>query len=210
MNALTDAGALTEDRLFATLDTLTRRWPLGNGRFVLLSDTIGFIRNLPHHLVASFRATLEEAIHADLLLHIVDASNPEAEEHIAAVQHVLDDLGAFDKQALLLLNKIDAVADGSLLTVLRGKHPDALLISARQGQGLDKLTATIELAMSGEQQRMTLSLPASEGRGLQFLEQFAEIVERRFEDGRAVLDVLIAPRVLNHLHRMTTDVRHTA
>jgi GTP-binding protein HflX len=80
MNALTNAGTVTADRLFATLDTLTRRWDLGNGRYALLSDTVGFIRDLPHHLVASFRATLEEAIHADLLLHVVDAANPEADQ----------------------------------------------------------------------------------------------------------------------------------
>lgn len=207
MNALTNAGACTEDRLFATLDTLTRRWPLGSGRFALLSDTIGFIRELPHHLVASFRATLEEAIHADLLLHVVDAANPEAEEQIAAVQNVLDELNVGDKRTLLVLNKIDAVEDEALLPVLRDKHSDGLLLSARTGLGLEELRVAADVCMRGEQQRMTLSLPACEGRALRFLEQFAEILDRRYEDGRAILRVYIAPRTLEHLHGLAADVQ---
>ncbi len=208
MNALTAAGAFTADQLFATLDTLTRRWSLGNGRFALLSDTVGFIRNLPHHLVASFRATLEEAIHADLLLHVVDASNPAALEHVAAVAGVLADLGAGDRRARLVFNKLDVAEDGALLAVLRDRHPDALWVSAHTGAGLDTLQTAVDLAMRGEQQRVTLSLPAADGRAQHFLERFAEVVDRRFEDGRAIFDVLIAPRALNHLHGMAADVRH--
>jgi len=208
MNALTDAGARTEDRLFATLDTLTRRWQLGSGRFVLLSDTVGFIRRLPHHLVASFRATLEEAIHADLLLHVADASNRGVEEQIAAVREVLAELGVQDKPTLLVLNKMDAVEDAALWPVLRERYPDALPISACTGQGLAELTAAVDQAMRGEQQRLTLSVPARDGRALQFLERFADILDRRFEDGRAVLEVLIAPRALDHLHGMSADIQH--
>ncbi len=208
MNALTSAGAHTEDRLFATLDTLTRRWDLGNGRYLLLSDTVGFIRDIPHHLVASFRATLEEAIHADLLLHVVDAANPEAEQQIAAVEGVLSDLELGARPGLLLLNKADAVADHAALTVLRQRFPDALLVSARTGAGLEQLTAEVDRRMRGEQRRMTLSVPAHDGRALAFLESFADVFERRFADGRAVLDVAIAPRALEHLHRLAADVRH--
>ncbi len=208
MNALTDAHTLTEDRLFATLDTLTRRWSLGSGRFVLLSDTVGFLRDLPHHLVASFRATLEEAIHADLLLHVADAASPEVEEQVAAVEQVLSELGVGDKPVRLVLNKVDAAQDAALLTLLREKHPDALPISARTGDGLAALRAAVDLAVRGEQQRMTLSVPAHAGRALHFLERFAEIYERRFEDGRAILDVSIAPRALDHLHGLAADIRH--
>jgi GTP-binding protein HflX len=208
MNALTAAGAFTADQLFATLDTLTRRWPLGNGRFALLSDTVGFIRNLPHHLVASFRATLEETIHADLLLHVVDASNPDALEHVTAVTGVLADLGAGDRRTRLVFNKLDVAEDGALLAVLRDRHPDALWVSAHTGVGLDTLQTAVDLAMRGEQQRVTLSLPAADGRAQYFLERFAEVVDRRFEDGRAIFDVLIAPRALSHLHGMAADVQH--
>ena len=109
MNALTSAGVLVADKLFATLDTRTRRWQFRGGGHVLLSDTVGFIRNLPHSLVASFKATLEEARQADLLLHVVDASNPEAEKQIEAVKAVLEELELVDQPTLLVLNKADRV-----------------------------------------------------------------------------------------------------
>ena len=208
MNALTGADAQTEDRLFATLDTLTRRWDLGNGRHVLLSDTVGFIRDLPHHLVASFRATLEEAIHADLLLHVVDASSPEAAEQIESVDSVLRELGVADRPTILLLNKADAIEDHAVLALLRGTHPDALLISARMGQELESVAAAVDERMRGEQQPVTLSIPAQDGRALGFLERFAEVFNRRYEDGRAILEVAIAPRALDHLHSIAPDVRH--
>lgn len=208
MNALTAAGTLTEDRLFATLDTLTRRWDLGNGRYVLLSDTVGFIRDLPHHLVASFRATLEEAIHADLLLHVVDASSPEAEAQIAAVDAVLRELGADERPMVLALNKTDCVQDEAAFTILRDHHPHALPISALTGAGLEVLRGEVARRMRGEQQRMTLSVPVQDGRALGFLERFADIVAQRYEDGRAILDVEIAPRALDHLHSIAADVRH--
>ena len=209
MNALTQADTGTADRLFATLDTLTRRWDLGNGRHVLLSDTVGFIRDLPHHLVASFRATLEETIHADLLLHVVDTANPEAEDQVAAVQGVLEELGASDKPTLLLLNKADAIEDEAALTLLRGAHPEAMLISAKTGDGLERLSMAVDERMRGERERLTLSVPAHDGKALGFLERFAEILDRRFEDGRAIVDVAIAPRALEHLHSIAADIRHT-
>ena len=208
MNALTDAGTVTADRLFATLDTLTRRWDLGNGRYALLSDTVGFIRDLPHHLVASFRATLEEAIHADLLLHIVDAANPEADQQIAAVNRVLTELGVADKPSLLLFNKIDAVQDDAAFMLLCGAHPDALLVSARNGRGLERIREEVDRRMRGEQQRITLSVPAHNGKALSFLERFAEVFTRDYVDGRAILDVAIAPRALAHLHSIAADIRH--
>ncbi|HPM22333.1 MAG TPA: GTPase HflX [Phycisphaerae bacterium] len=208
MNALTNAGTLTEDRLFATLDTLTRRWDLGSGRYLLLSDTVGFIRDLPHHLVASFRATLEEAIHADLLLHVVDAANPEAEQQVEAVERVLAELEVADKPTLLLLNKADAVRDLAALSILRTRHPQALLVSARSGDGLDELRAEVDRRMRGEQRRIVLSVPAHDGKALGFLERFADVLDRRFEDGRAILEVAIAPRALNQLHSIAADIRH--
>lgn len=211
MNALTGAATLVRDQLFATLDTLTRRWDLGNGRFVLLSDTVGFIRNLPHHLVASFRATLEEAIHADLLLHVVDASSPDAEQQVAAVHDVLRSLGvADDRRQLLVLNKTDAIEDEAAFTVLRAAHPAALPISARSGAGLPELRDAVAQLLAGEQQRLRLSVALHDGRALGLLKRFAEVLETRFEDSRAVLDVRIAPRVLNQLHALGADVRPAA
>ena len=208
MNVLTDAGTKVEDRLFMTLDTLTRKWELGGGRHVLLSDTVGFLRDLPHHLVASFRATLEEAIHADLLLHVADAASPQADEQIEAVNSVLADLGADHKPVLLVLNKGDAIRDHGLLTILEQRHPDALLISARSGAGIEQLRAAVEAQVRGEQRLVTLSVSARNGKALSFVERFADVLDRQFEDGRAILDVRIAPRALEQLHGLARDVRH--
>src|SRR5947207_11159657 len=129
MNALTGAGVLAEDKLFSTLDTRTRQWHLRDWGRVLLSDTVGFIRDLPHHLIASFKATLEEVRQARLLLNVVDASNPLAEEQIESVNSVLRELGCGDKPTLLVFNKIDRLTDRSYLDVLQKKHRHGVAIS---------------------------------------------------------------------------------
>src|SRR4029077_14414907 len=129
MNALTGAGVYVEDKLFSTLDTRTRQWHIKDWGKVLLSDTVGFIRELPHHLVASFKATLEEARQARLLLHVVDASNPAVEEHIKAVNEVLAEIDCDKKRSLLVLNKIDKIADRSKVHILMALHPKAVAIS---------------------------------------------------------------------------------
>ena len=208
MNALTGATAETADQLFMTLDTLTRKWSLGSGRYVLLSDTVGFIRDLPHHLVASFRATLEEAVHADLLLHVVDAANPDALDQIAAVETVLGELGVGDVPELMLLNKVDALPDETLLTILETRHPNAIPISAHSGHGFDQLTAAVDSHMRGLRQDITLSIDVAAGKALSFLDRFADIHDRRYDDGRVLLVVSIAPRALEHLHTIAADVRH--
>ncbi len=208
MNALTGAGARTEDRLFATLDTLTRRVELGAGRAALLSDTVGFIRNLPHHLVASFRATLEEAIHADLLLHVVDAASPDAESQIEAVDEVLRDLEVADLPMVMVLNKIDAVSDESLLTVLRHAHPDALEVSALTGKGVEAVRDYIDDRMRGEREWITLSIAQANGKALNFVERFGELEDQQYEDDRVVLRVRMSPRAVEELHKIAADVRH--
>jgi GTP-binding protein HflX len=139
-NALTRAHVFTEDRLFATLDATTRQLVLPGRRVVLLSDTVGFIRNLPHHLVASFHATLEEVTEADLLLHVVDATSPAVMHHIAAVNQVLEDLECIDKPRILVFNKVDLMDRHDVrLMGLRASHPGSLAISSRSRQNLDRL-----------------------------------------------------------------------
>ncbi len=142
MNALTSADVYVEDKLFSTLDTRTRRWPVPGFGKILLSDTVGFIRDLPHHLVASFKATLEEARQAKLLLHVVDASSPVAEEHIKSVTGVLAELGCDKVPTLLVLNKLDRVTDRSYLDVLTKHHPKSVTISGLTGEGLDTFCGT--------------------------------------------------------------------
>ncbi|MDE2506112.1 MAG: GTPase HflX, partial [Planctomycetota bacterium] len=187
MNALTDAGALVEDKLFATLDTRTRRWKFAGGGQVLLSDTVGFIRNLPHGLVASFKATLEEAMHADLLLHVVDASNPEAERQIEAVKSVLDELGLADHPTLLVLNKVDRVADRSLLDVLTARHRDAVAISAASKLGLDSLETAVRTALQTGSLDAEVETAAGNGQVLAYLARHAQIEDRVYNDDRVLL-----------------------
>ena len=199
MNALTDAGVLTADRLFATLDTKTRRWDLGGGDHALLSDTVGFIQRLPHHLVASFRATLEEAIHADLLLHVVEASSPHAWAQYLAVQRVLDELGCGGHQTLALLNKIDAIEDPAGLLILRRQLPDALPISAKTGAGLSELIERVRPLVTGPPQQVTIRLRTSDGRAIAFVEHHARVLDRRYFDHSVEMDIIIGS---SHLARL--------
>jgi GTP-binding protein HflX len=197
MNVLTDAGVGVEDKLFSTLDTRTRQWRLKEWGKVLLSDTVGFIRDLPHHLVASFKATLEEAVQAKLLIHVVDASSPNVEDHIIAVKKVLSDLGCADKPTLLVLNKIDKIVDESILHVLQARHPNAICISAAANKGVDQLRDAVISALSSE--FVTLKVEASSGNGKLFayLASNAEIIRQEFVDDKAIF-VCSVPRHLLH------------
>src|SRR5207249_4932382 len=150
MNKLTGAGVYVEDKLFSTLDTRTRQWRLSDWGRVLLSDTVGFIRELPHHLVASFKATLEETRQARLLLHVVDAANPAAEEQIRAVNSVLKEIGCDGKPTLLVLNQVDRLKDHSYLHVLMSHHPKAVAVSAVTRQGIRDLEEAVMAALSAD------------------------------------------------------------
>ena len=207
MNALTGAGVLVEDKLFATLDTRTRRWQFRGGGHVLLSDTVGFIRNLPHSLVASFKATLEEARQADLLLHVVDASSPEAESQIRAVKSVLEDLGLADHPTLLVLNKADKVPDRSYLDVLKAHHDESVVISAGAGDGLDRLEQAVREAMNERSLDAEVETGVENGRVLAYLAQHAQIRDRHYDDGRVLLNCRLPRRCLDFLHEHGADVR---
>ncbi len=143
LNRLTNAGVLVENALFATLDPTTRRAETADGRVYTLTDTVGFVRHLPHDLVEAFRSTLEESAEADLLLHVVDASDPDPAGQISAVRTVLNEIGAGSLPELIVFNKTDLVDDAALLP-LRTLAPDALFASARSGEGLAELRAAVE------------------------------------------------------------------
>ncbi len=182
MNALTEAGVLAVDKLFATLDTRTRRWQLPGWGPVLLSDTVGFIKQLPHHLIASFKATLEEARQADLLLHVADASSPMAKEQITAVYGVLEELGIEAKDTILVLNKIDAVTDRGQVEMLRARYPNAVPISARRRIGLDKLADVVSQALSKEFADIDVETGVDNGRLLAYLAAYGEVLSQQFND----------------------------
>jgi GTP-binding protein HflX len=207
MNALTDAGVLVEDKLFATLDTRTRRWNLQGGGHVLLSDTVGFIRHLPHSLVASFKATLEEARQADLLLHVVDASSPEAEKQIQAVNEVLDELGLRDHPTILVLNKTDKVPDRSFLDVLKAHHEEAVAISAAGHEGLDRLEQAVREALNEQALDAEVETGVGDGRVLAYLAQHAHVHNRTYADDRVRLACRLPRRCLDFLYEHGARVR---
>jgi GTP-binding protein HflX len=184
MNKVTGSDVLAEDKLFATLDTRTRRWQLPNWGPVLLSDTVGFIRDLPHSLVASFKATLEEARQADLLLHVADASNPNVVEQIASVYDVLEELDIREKDTLLVLNQIDAIEEPGTLEMLIERYPAAIPISARTGAGMSRLAAAVSDALTQHFLDVDIELDVSNGRLLAYVAQHGEILSRTYSEDR--------------------------
>jgi len=180
MNALTGAGVFVEDRLFATLDTRTRKWVVQAGAEVLLSDTVGFVNHLPHHLVASFKATLEEAVNADLLLHVVDASTEEVFEQIASVKKVLTEIGCGEKDTVLLLNKSDVIRSMNVLEAAQTVHPDAICISARTGMNLDKVARAVLDRYQGGQVLVHVTGSAADGRIHSFLRAHGRIIGEQY------------------------------
>ena len=163
-NALTRAHVYVEDQLFATLDPTTRAFAAEGGARALVTDTVGFIRKLPPHLVASFRATLEEVAEADLLLHVVDAAEPDPEAHIRAVETVLESIGALERPRLLVFNKIDAIADEEALLGLRARYPGASFVSAATRTGLADLRRDALRLLRDEAGRTAMSVHAASAR----------------------------------------------
>jgi GTP-binding protein HflX len=207
MNALTGAGVYVEDKLFSTLDTRTRQWHLRDWGRVLLSDTVGFIRDLPHHLIASFRATLEEARQARLLLHVIDASNPVAEEQIKSVNKVLKELDCGNKPTLLVLNKVDRLADRSYLDVLMQHHPRAVAVSGATQQGLDVLRDAVIEALSADFADAEVETHAGNGRVLAYLGAHAEIYRQQYHDSRVTIRCYLPKHLLHHIQGPDVSVR---
>jgi GTP-binding protein HflX len=182
MNALTNAGTYSADKLFATLDTKTRIWPVDRGVEVMLSDTVGFVRDLPHSLVASFRATLEEALHADLLLHVIDASHPQAIHQIATVERVLVELGCPPGRLLSVLNKVDAVTDHDELAILRSRLPHSVMVSARTGEGLSELSAAVAERYGESCVRVRVRAPLGSGKLQAYARARGRIERESYDD----------------------------
>ena len=194
-----------QDKLFATLSTRTREWKLGHGDSVMLSDTVGFVRNLPHHLVASFKATLEEAVHSDLLLVVLDVADPHCRRQLDTVQKVLKDIGATQQPRILLLNKIDKVDHNADLLLLQKEHPDALPLSAATGRHMDRLVEVVRDHLHGGMVTLTLNLAQADGKALTFLENRSTVLDRDYRDTRVHLTVTIGQRQLDQLQAMGTS-----
>ena len=195
LNKISGADVREADMLFATLDPTTRRIELEDGQILLLSDTVGFVRNLPHRLVESFKATLEEAILADFLIHVLDASSDEVFEHYETTRKVLGELGADEKRSLVVLNKIDRVEDEGLLADLRARFPNALEASAVTGEGLVQVVAKFSEFLSDRVVRLNFRIPQARGDISGLIHREGKVISTDYE-GNDVLLTAVVPKDL--------------
>ena len=193
LNALTCSDVLVDDRLFSTLDATVRRVELPSGREALLFDTVGFVRDLPHQLVESFRSTLEEAVDTDSLLHIVDASADQPERQIAAVRETLEAINAHQIPEKLVLNKVDVISAGAL-TRLTNLHPDAIVVSVAAGTGLEDLMSFVDQALTPETEDLELLIPFDRGDVVAHLHEMAEILSETHEEAGTHLKARVPTR----------------
>ena len=205
LNALTDAHVIAEDKLFATLDPTTRRLRLPNNRYVLLTDTVGFLRKLPHHLVDSFYATLEEVVEADVLIHIVDASHPHVREQIAAVNQVLHDLKAGEKPTVTALNKTDLVENPVLLESLARETPNSINISALHKTGFDALLSELAIHLSPKRAFVRLALPHNLSALVAKIHREGQVLRKHFVAGCVQLEAKVPPNMLDELAPYVRD-----
>jgi len=194
LNKLTGAAVLVEDKLFATLDPTTRRLKLPTKQNVLLTDTVGFIKKLPHGLVEAFKATLEEVVQADLLLHVVDISHAQAEEQIDAVNTVLMEIGAAEKPVLMVFNKIDQLA-GGIAPLMREKYPHAVAISAKTGEGVTPLLAELGTQLRPIREFLDLRVPQEKAAVIARIHAVGQIVSSRYNGKNARFKVRIPPHL---------------
>ena len=204
-NALTSEKQLAEDKLFATLDPTTRTLDLPDNQHVLLSDTVGFLKKLPHHLVDAFKATLEEVAEADLLLHIVDVAHPEAEGQIDAVDEVLKELGALERPTLMVFNKVDLLEDEAHIQLFRSQYSDSLAISAQSGTGLEALKDLLAERFSTHNVEVSISLSYQDGKALDYLYKHGEVFNTDYQGESIKVKAKLPQRYLKALDRLTTN-----
>lgn len=191
LKTMTQADVLVEDKLFATLDTTTRKYMLPNHQEILLIDTVGFIRKIPHTLVAAFKSTLEEAIHTDILLHLIDVSHPLAEEHADATEQVLKELGAARHPIITVLNKVDQCDNSALLMKMRIKFPKTVPISALTGEGLDHLIEIMQQEISNLRKVVSVRIPQSHYALVSELMRDGKVLSSEYEENDILMKVEI-------------------
>lgn len=196
LNTLSGSDIMAKDMLFATLDTTTRSIELPDGQTLLLTDTVGFVRNLPHRLVEAFKATLEEAVLADFLIHVLDSNDPRAIEFFETTMGVLNELGAEGKPMVTVLNKIDAVEDTSILASLSDRFPNTICVSARDGIGVDELLHKCAEMLGDRVRRRTYRIPQSRGDLSSLLHTEAKVISTEYE-GNDVLVTAIVPSIIS-------------
>lgn len=194
LNSLTGSEVVAEDKLFATLDPTTRRLRLPTNQNVLISDTVGFIRKLPHRLVEAFKATLEEVVEADLLIHVTDLSHPQVDEQIKAVDTVLEEIKAHEKPCMMVFNKIDQVESAGIIEHYLETHGPAVAISAKSQQGFDSFLAELGTQLRPIRQFLELKIPQEKTQVMARLYEVGQVEDRRFEGNDAFFKVRIPPQ----------------
>ena len=195
LNGLTESTVLAEDKLFATLDTTTRKLDLDDGHTILLTDTVGFVRRLPHGLVESFKATLEEAVLADFLIHVIDGSSENVEEHFQTTLDVLKELGADEKRIIPAINKTDIIST-ERLEELKIIFPDAVLISVKNGNGIEDLLSKINEMLLSKIVRKTLKIPQSRQDLVALLHREGKILSQEYEQNDIIINAIYSKRFL--------------
>ncbi len=201
LNLLTGADVVAADQLFATLDPTTRSFTLPNKQRVLLTDTVGFLRKLPHTLIESFKATLEEVHEADLLIHVADLSHPRVDEQMEAVDGVIKELDAYGKQTLIVFNKIDNLPDRDLVKAYLQRFPGSVAISARTGEGMASLVHTLEGALSAWRLRSRFRIPANESALIAEIHRVGHVLELSYEGDATVVVAHVPPHLEQRLAR---------
>lgn len=208
LNALTGAGVLAADKLFATLDPTTRQLVLPNKQKLLLTDTVGFIKKLPHTLIDSFKATLEEVVEADLLIHVVDVSHPHFLEQIAAVQEVIRELDAHGKQTVTVLNKVDRVADREAIVHQLRRLPGSVAISARNGEGIGALVEELENQLSSWRLEAIYRIPTTQSALVAEIHRTGHVLEIRYEGESVHLRAHVPPALESRLAEFAVEAEN--
>jgi len=202
LRLLSGADVLVEDRLFATLDTTVRSVTIGPAKTMLLSDTVGFIRKLPSHLIASFRSTLAETAEADILLHVVDVSHPQFEEHIAVVNETLAELDAQGRSTIFVFNKIDKLADRSIITTLSKRYVPAVFISAERGINISSLHEELLRLVEHDSTEQTLTIKQSDYGTIAKLHEIAEITGKEYEGNSVKVKFRVSQKNMDRLKKL--------
>jgi GTPase len=199
LNLLTGADVFVEDKLFATLDPTTRKVTLSEGQKILVTDTVGFIRKLPHDLVDAFRSTLEETVLADILIHVLDISHPEVEEQYKITMEVLEELGAGDKPMIVIFNKIDLLSNSLAISNIETNHPDALYISTKTEEGIESISDKIEALLNRDKKIINLQIPVDRYDLISMIHREGTVLQEEYNDNESIIKARVPVKIFNKL-----------
>ncbi|MCK9408980.1 MAG: GTPase HflX [Bacteriovoracaceae bacterium] len=207
LNTLSDSKVFVENRLFATLDPTTRLVALDSATSAMITDTVGFIRKLPHHLVASFKSTLEEVVEADILLHIIDLSHPQMEEQIEVVKNTVHDLGAANKSVIYVFNKVDAIDDRSMIKNLQSTYEPSVFISANRGINILGLKEMIISMIHSSFSEMTFTISNSDYKTISLLHDLTEITDQQYDENDIIITARVSDKTKERVEKLLSSIK---